>query len=239
MWCGRNSEKKFHLLDWASVCEPKREGGLGIRPSRLINQALLGKGLWRFGDASEGLWRRLLMAKYGASRDGCDVVGAAYKLSAIWRGILSAKDKWRSSWQTSDIKWVQEIRYSFGMILGWPLADQFQDIFRCATDKEAKVSCYMEKFNSMVVWVPILRRNLTVNEESEVLSLPNILSEAHLLDVREGTRFWATSKVEVLSPLSSQQRRSASRSCVASIWKLKSPLRVVMFGWFVVRGLRP
>ena len=36
---GRRKERKLHLVDWASICRPKEEGGLGIRPQRQMNQA--------------------------------------------------------------------------------------------------------------------------------------------------------------------------------------------------------
>lgn len=32
LWQGGSSDKKFHLVDWASVCKPKKAGGLGFRP---------------------------------------------------------------------------------------------------------------------------------------------------------------------------------------------------------------
>ena len=41
---------KFHLLDSNYVCKPKKDGGLGFKPMRLSNQALLGKWLWRRGN---------------------------------------------------------------------------------------------------------------------------------------------------------------------------------------------
>eukprot|EP00268_Persea_americana_P012101 TRINITY_DN15081_c1_g5_i2.p1 TRINITY_DN15081_c1_g5~~TRINITY_DN15081_c1_g5_i2.p1 ORF type:complete len:110 (-),score=15.04 TRINITY_DN15081_c1_g5_i2:571-900(-) len=87
LWHGRSSRKKFHLVDWASVCKPKSEGGLGIRPLRETNRALQGKWLWRLGNESEGLWRDILLAKYGGSRDGWDFHYASYRSSNIWKGI--------------------------------------------------------------------------------------------------------------------------------------------------------
>ena len=48
-------ERKFHLVDWDLVCRSKKEVGLGIRPPRKMNQALLGKWFWRIGEDSEGL----------------------------------------------------------------------------------------------------------------------------------------------------------------------------------------
>lgn len=38
-------------------------GGLGFRPLKLMNQALLGKWLQRIGDQSDGLWKEILMSK--------------------------------------------------------------------------------------------------------------------------------------------------------------------------------
>lgn len=54
LWQGRNNSKKFHLVKWSSLCKPKSDVGLGFKPLKLMNQALLGKWLWRIGDGSEG-----------------------------------------------------------------------------------------------------------------------------------------------------------------------------------------
>eukprot|EP00268_Persea_americana_P020812 TRINITY_DN20882_c2_g1_i2.p1 TRINITY_DN20882_c2_g1~~TRINITY_DN20882_c2_g1_i2.p1 ORF type:complete len:128 (-),score=25.84 TRINITY_DN20882_c2_g1_i2:66-449(-) len=40
---GREKNKKFHLLNWNKLIRPKREGGVGSRPLRKMNEALLGK----------------------------------------------------------------------------------------------------------------------------------------------------------------------------------------------------
>jgi hypothetical protein len=45
LWGGMNDETKFHLFEWAKVCSPIDEGGLGIRNLKRFNQALLGKWL--------------------------------------------------------------------------------------------------------------------------------------------------------------------------------------------------
>lgn len=50
LWCGRDEGKKLPLSKWNKVCKPKREGGLGIRPLKLMTAALLGKWLWRLGE---------------------------------------------------------------------------------------------------------------------------------------------------------------------------------------------
>lgn len=78
----------MHLVDWASVCKPNANGGLGFRPIKNMNKALLGKGLWRLGNSSAGLWRRIITAKYGASRNGCNLNEPNYRHSALLKDIL-------------------------------------------------------------------------------------------------------------------------------------------------------
>lgn len=61
-------------------------------PLKSINNALLGKWLWRIGHDSEGLWRQVLLAKYPVERDGWDIHTAVSRQSAFWKGICSVKD---------------------------------------------------------------------------------------------------------------------------------------------------
>ena len=48
-----------------TVCLPKEEGGLGVRRLREFNVALLGKWCWQMLVDKEGLWYRVLKARYG------------------------------------------------------------------------------------------------------------------------------------------------------------------------------
>ena len=91
LWHGTSSQKKLHLVDWESICKPKDEGGLGIRPLKKMNQALLGKWLWRIGEGSQGLWRRVLERKCSLPRCGWDVQDPPLYSFTIWKGILSVK----------------------------------------------------------------------------------------------------------------------------------------------------
>ena len=43
LWNGLGDQPKFHLLNWAKVCESLEHGGLGVKNLRLFNQSLLGK----------------------------------------------------------------------------------------------------------------------------------------------------------------------------------------------------
>ena len=44
LWGGGNLEKKFHLVNWNTICSSKEGGGLGTRDLSLVNKALLASG---------------------------------------------------------------------------------------------------------------------------------------------------------------------------------------------------
>ena len=66
LWNGMGDQPKFHLVNWAKVCEPIQNGGLGVKYLRFFNQSLLGKWLWRYGMDREALWRKVVEVKYGS-----------------------------------------------------------------------------------------------------------------------------------------------------------------------------
>lgn len=63
LWQGNESKKKYVFVDWKFICTPKKEGGFGLRPLREMNNALLGKWLWRIDKDSDSLWNSVILAK--------------------------------------------------------------------------------------------------------------------------------------------------------------------------------
>lgn len=74
------------------MCNPIRNGSLGIRRLRDHNSALLAKWHWRFGRERDSLWFRVVVAQFGEQsvwesksphgRHGC----------GIWMSIFKVKD---------------------------------------------------------------------------------------------------------------------------------------------------
>ncbi|MCI56595.1 putative non-LTR retroelement reverse transcriptase [Trifolium medium] len=56
---------KISWISWNDVCLGKEYGGLGIRQMREFKTALLGKWCWRLLVVRDGLWYRVLAARYG------------------------------------------------------------------------------------------------------------------------------------------------------------------------------
>jgi len=63
-WGGGEDVRKIVWVDWDAVCLSKEEGGLGVRRLKEFNVALLEKWCWRMLVDKEGLWFRVLNARY-------------------------------------------------------------------------------------------------------------------------------------------------------------------------------
>lgn len=44
------------MEDWKEVCRPKNQGGLGLKPLHLWNEALMVKYLWNIENSKDSLW---------------------------------------------------------------------------------------------------------------------------------------------------------------------------------------
>jgi hypothetical protein len=64
-WEGGEDHKKMAWIKWDTICLPKEDEGLGVRRVGAFNLSLLGKWCWRMLVDKEGLWYRVLKARYG------------------------------------------------------------------------------------------------------------------------------------------------------------------------------
>lgn len=64
MWNHGSKERKLHLVNWNLVCQPKANGGLGIKQAQILNNSLLMKLAWRFSENPQSLWAQLIRSKY-------------------------------------------------------------------------------------------------------------------------------------------------------------------------------
>lgn len=64
LWGDIDGKKKVHLVNWDTICQPKSIGGLGIKKTSDMNQAMLAKASWRISQNDPGLWSCLYKAKY-------------------------------------------------------------------------------------------------------------------------------------------------------------------------------
>ena len=94
LWGEMEERRKFHSVNWAKICKDKKHGGLGLRHLEGLNQALLGKWLWRLSLEREGHWRKVILGRFGEV-EGCWTtrkVRDSYELS-LWKDIRKGWEK--------------------------------------------------------------------------------------------------------------------------------------------------
>lgn len=69
--------------------------GLGVRPIKDVNTALLSKWLWRLGTDDESLWKVILTCKYRLGDFGRDVNPALRRASDMWQVVATCVDKFK------------------------------------------------------------------------------------------------------------------------------------------------
>lgn len=89
-------------------------------------------GGWVIPQNSEGLWRQILMAKYGALREGWEFPNASHKTSAIWKGIFLSK---RELYGKHQIWCGSRRQFIFGLTFGWGIS-HWQCNFRIFSDAQ-------------------------------------------------------------------------------------------------------
>jgi len=62
-WQNEQHKRKYRLVQWEIMCQPKDQGGLGIQNLEIQNKCLLSKWLFRLLN-EEGMWQELLRNKY-------------------------------------------------------------------------------------------------------------------------------------------------------------------------------
>ncbi|KAF7826358.1 ribonuclease H [Senna tora] len=64
-WGHTQDKPGISMIAWNRICQPKQQGGLGIRRFDPLNRALLGKQYWRILTNQNTLLHRVFRAKYG------------------------------------------------------------------------------------------------------------------------------------------------------------------------------
>jgi hypothetical protein len=77
------------VVNWATTCAPKENGGMGIRGPKKLNLALGAKVIWRIITGGKEWWKKALCSKYiTTNRKRCvEDVDLGKSSSPIWKLI--------------------------------------------------------------------------------------------------------------------------------------------------------
>ena len=178
LWGGMGDGFKHHLVGWNTVCRPLAHGGLGVRKVALMNRALLGKWMWRFGMEETHLWRRVIAEKYGVEGGGWfSKTPKGPHGCGLWKGIMSGWDFFSQK--------VRMIAGRGNRILFWhdlwcgetPLKTLFPVLFSCSSNKTASIESLLirPRVGEARVW------NITFIRDFNDWELDELLNFFHLI----------------------------------------------------------
>lgn len=85
-------ESKLHNDSWASICKPKREGGMNIRSVKEMNHASGVKLLWPL-TSTNSLRAAFMNSRYMGNNEDLFQTFASMYDSAAWKFILQSRDR--------------------------------------------------------------------------------------------------------------------------------------------------
>ena len=221
----------------------------GVRKLREFNTALLEKWCWRLLIDREGLWRRVLVARYGAEDGRLEDGGRS--CSTWWREIVRIQDGVRGG-----ERWFSDcVRRRVGdgtKTLFWrdcwcgdaPFCVRFRRLYDLAENKAITVrnmfSLGWEDGGEAWQW----RRRLWAWEEELVGECRELLSNVTLQDNTTDAWHWLLDQTggysvrAVYDMLTSQDNTHLLQN-LDLIWHKKVPLKVSILAWRLLRDRLP
>ncbi|XP_071674451.1 uncharacterized protein [Lolium perenne] len=230
-WEANGAKRKYHWVRWSAMCKPKCLGGLGIVDTRLMNICLLAKWIWRLYAGEQGLWAKILRAKYLGERD-----------------LLADKHRPGSQFWNA----IQKIKHVFGMgarhaihngratrfwVDWWhekgPLKDLFPGLFAIASEPLAMVATLFLGNQCRLTF----RRELGFGERVELANVARLVETIHLSDPQDRIS-WS------LEPNGKFSVRSLYKSLCQGIphkhygivWEIKPHWKESIVHWFTGRN---
>jgi hypothetical protein len=228
----QEEKRKYRLAKWSILCQPKDQGGLGIRDLDIQNTALLSKWLYKLL-TTDGTWQELIRNKYLGSKPLSQAIWKPGD-SHFWSGLMKVKSDFLRFGSFSITNGTQ-IRFWEDKWLGTsPLREQYPSLYHIVRHKQATVAelCGTLPFNftwrrdligsKLVAWNELLSRlaNLTLTPEPDefrwnLLRSGQFSVKSHYLAL-------------IHSDVPNLNRR---------LWKLKVPLKIKIFLWYLRRGV--
>jgi hypothetical protein len=240
LWGGMGDAPKFPLVNWKTVCQPVHCGGLGIKNHAVLNQALLGKWLWRFMVEHDSLWKQVIVTKYGYEpRSWSPGIANGHYGRSLWKHIRQGWDRF-----SSHLKFVlgcgSRIRFWLDIWCGEvPLSRAFPLLFRIAQSKEARVADYLCWQNGVPHWDVRFNRLLHDWEVETFQVMIGLLYSVKVHQHQEDRVCWGPSRsgcFEVKSYYKILSLNTSLRFPWKSIWKVGAPPRVAFFVWTAAHG---
>jgi hypothetical protein len=234
-WEGVGDKRKYHMVDWATVCRPKEAGGLGILNTRHMNIALMLKWVWKLYHNADGLWAELIRAKYLGENDLFSPL-VPTKGSQFWNSIQKVKWYFKLGAKHS----VRNGKRTFFWLDWWlgtsPLRDRYPVLFSCCTSPFITVLGARDGPG----WRLQFRRPFSLAETVEWDNLTRELdfTQASAEDDLVSWRLEASGDFTAKS-LYCRLSQGAAVTHFREVWRTRVPPRIRVFLWQLLWGKLP
>jgi hypothetical protein len=249
-WGGGEGNRKIAWINWDTICLPKAEGGLGVRRMGAFNISLLGKWCWRMLTDREGLWYRVLKARYG--EEGGRIKEGGRLSSAWWKMVCQIREGIGvgvGNWFESNVsKVVGDGRNTLFWYDKWcgdiSLRMKFPRLFDLAVEKESTVRdmerCGWGFGGRAWVW----RRRLFAWEEESVRECSLLLHNISLQDTIIDKWRWSLDPIHGYTVKGAYTFLTSNgvmvdRSNVDDVWHKHIPSKVSLLVWRLLRNRIP
>lgn len=231
------------------MCQPRSNGGLGVRDVKLVNLSLLVKWKWRLLNEEQPLWKKVLVDKYGDHVRGLassEVVRWPRFTSLWWRNLMTLEVGEGGFWFTNRVwrklgdgsntsfwkdRWVGEA----------PLYNLFPRLYSLSNQKEANVGDVVLLQDGDRVWNINWRRIPFTWEANLINNLLALLEDVVLGGEEdrwvwlpdEGGLFSVKSAYSILENifLMDEGVGALEEGVFSLLWKSSAPTKVVAFSW--------
>ncbi|RVW79100.1 Potassium transporter 7 [Vitis vinifera] len=217
----------------------KEKGGLGLRKLIPLNKALLGKWVWRFANAKEEMWKRVLVAKYGQEEFGWRTKKANGVFGVgVWKEVMKEAD-W--CWDKMNFKVGKGTKIRF-----WKdpwcgeveLARRFPQLFNMAAQRSATVGELWDHNSDLGSWNLRFLRGFNDWELNMVVELLQIL-RSQRITMEEDLALWKggkNGKFEVKEAYELLISHSTLLFPKKGIWVENVPSKLAFFAWEATWG---
>uniref|UniRef100_A0A8I7B4Q7 Reverse transcriptase zinc-binding domain-containing protein n=1 Tax=Hordeum vulgare subsp. vulgare TaxID=112509 RepID=A0A8I7B4Q7_HORVV len=206
---------------------------MGIENSEVKNRCLLSKWLFRLSTETEGMWFQILKNKYLHSKTLAQVK-VRPEDSPFWKGLMKVK-----------VTFFQRVRFVVGdgastrfwedtWLGDTPLALQYPTLYNIAQRKEDYVATVLQSIPLNIQF----RRALVGPRWNTWLHLVRRLMQIQLSNQTDTIRWTLPSNgVFLVKSMYTDLINNALISRSLHIWKIKVPLRIKVFMWFIHKGV--
>ncbi|KAF5761432.1 putative reverse transcriptase zinc-binding domain-containing protein [Helianthus annuus] len=240
LWGGTEDMRKMSWVSWEVVTKRIKDGGLGIAPLKINNNALLVKWLWRYLNEPNAMWRRVVLSIHGSSRSW-GIAPCNNAIPGVWKNCVSL-------WNKHKVKGVGlngvlrgrvgnglQIRFWLDNWLGQePLKVTYPSLFAIEKCKRALVADRLKQTGGMRLMCWDWSRSPATAEE--LLDKQMLEDRLHLVNLEDKEDGWvwdhgSSADFEVASVKKWLRGPVSSESHVGFKWSSWVPNKCNIFMW--------